>query len=140
MIYSRWRPDKGGYDYFESAERLGMGDDLPTPKLGVGTSLGVASTDIGRTPGGALRSVGSGPIARGSILPMSRAGLTGLGYTFDATTPFGLVTALGVGAVAGAGLALIRGKRVQTYAARGAVLVPLYALGWRWWQSRTGSA
>lgn len=140
MIYSRWRPDRGGYDYFESAERLGIGDDLPTPTLPGGTHLGVPSTDAGRVPGGALRRVGSGPVARGSILPLSRAGLTGLGLTFDATSPAGLLAALGVGAAAGAGIALVRGgNRVQQYATRGAVLAPLYALAVHWWQRRSAA-
>lgn len=81
MIYSRWRPDVGGYDYFESAERRGLGDDLPVPKLYGGTAIGVASTDIGRPSPGALRPAGSGPVAKGSILPLSRQGLSG---TFEA--------------------------------------------------------
>lgn len=76
-IYSRWKPDVGGYEYFESTERLGLGDDLAVPKLPRGTAIGVASTDIGRTAPGPLRPVGSGKAARGSILPISRAGLSG---------------------------------------------------------------
>lgn len=76
MIYSRWRPDRGGYDYFESAERAGLGDDMAVPDMPMGTSIGVASTDIGRSPGASVRAVGSGAEARGSVMPMSRAGLS----------------------------------------------------------------
>jgi hypothetical protein len=78
MIYSRWRPDVGGYEYFESTERRGLGDDLPMPKLPAGTAIGVASTDIGRPAPGALRPAGSGPVPKGSILPLSREGLSGV--------------------------------------------------------------
>lgn len=87
MIYSRWRPDTGGYDYFASAERRGLGDDLPVPKLPAGTAIGVASTDIGRPPPPGMKHVGSGPVARGSVMPMSRAGLSGVG-------PFGPLSML----------------------------------------------
>lgn len=100
MMYSRWRPDRGGYDYFASAERRGLGDDLPVPKLPPGTAIGVASTDIGRPPPGDLRPAGSGAVAKGSILPLSRAGLSG---TFDALNwlpGWVTVAALGVAAVA----------------------------------------
>jgi hypothetical protein len=79
MIYSRWRPDRGGYDYYESDERFGLGDDLPVPSLPAGTSIGVASVDAGRRPSKATVAAGSGPLARGMILPTSRAGLEGVG-------------------------------------------------------------
>lgn len=77
MMYSRWRPDTGGYDYFEGSERVGLGDDLPVPKLPVGTNIGVASTDIGRSASSGLRPAGSGQTPRGSIMPLSRQGLSG---------------------------------------------------------------
>ena len=84
MIYSRWRPDTGGYDVFEAAqERRGLGDDLPIPALPAATSLGVPSTECGRQPQGPIRHVGSSPIARGSIMPISRAGLSGVGVNFS---------------------------------------------------------
>lgn len=77
MIYSRWRPDKGGYDYYETAERRGMGDDLPVPRLQARSPIGVASTSIGRVPNGPVKAVGSGELARGSIMPLDRSGLSG---------------------------------------------------------------
>jgi hypothetical protein len=79
VIYSRWRPDRGGYDYFESPERRGLGDDLPAPRMLGGTQLGIASTEAGRRPPGGMRHVGAGALPRGSILPLSRAGLSGFG-------------------------------------------------------------
>ena len=80
MIYSRWRPDKGGYDYFESGERYGLGDDLPVPKLPGSSSIGVSSVTAGRMPkNGVLTPAGSGPNARGAIMPTDRSGLQGLG-------------------------------------------------------------
>lgn len=82
MIYSRWRPDTGGFDYFESSERFGLGDDLPVPSLPRGTAIGVSSVLCGRTPrSGSLSPVGSGPAARGVIMPTSRAGLSGGGLS-----------------------------------------------------------
>ncbi len=102
MIYSRWRPDVGGYDYFESTERRGLGDDLPTPLLPAGTAIGVASTDIGRSPPAGLRAAGSGPTAHGSILPLSRAGLSGalgaIGSSF--TWPLAAAAGLALGVIA----------------------------------------
>ncbi len=96
MIYSAWRPDRGGYDYYESSARLGMGDDFPVPTLPLGTSIGVASTDIGRSASGARRA-GSGQFARGSIMPLSRAGL-GLGaLNFGLALPSALVMAVAFG-------------------------------------------
>lgn len=84
MIYSSWRPDSGGYDYFETAERRGFGDDLPIPNLRARSPIGVASTSIGRTPGGPLRAAGSGELARGSIMPLSKARLNGVAGGDDA--------------------------------------------------------
>lgn len=78
MIYSRWLPDKGGYEYFETSERLGLADDLPVPKVSFG-EIGAASTSSGRPlPLGAKR-IGYGKLARGSIVPFERKGLMGLG-------------------------------------------------------------
>lgn len=110
MYYSRFRPDSGGYDYFTAEERRGLGDDMPIPKLPRGTAIGVASTDIGRTPSGPLRPAGSGPVARGSILPVSRAGLSG---TFDVISMLpAWVTWVALGGLAGVVLWEVqRGKR-----------------------------
>ncbi len=101
MIYSRWRPDLGGYDYFETATRLGLGDDPPVPSLPRGTDIGVASTDIGRSvAGGALRHVGTGPTARGSILPISREGLSGFTDVAASVPLWAAVGVFGVGVAA----------------------------------------
>lgn len=79
MIYSRWRPDKGGYDYYRTGERRGMGDDLPHPRFPVTFGgIGVASVDCGRQPEGNMRPAGSGSEARGMLLPVSRSGLSGM--------------------------------------------------------------
>lgn len=95
MIYSRWRPDQGGYDYFESAERRGLGNDMPIPRLLGGTRLGVPSTEIGRKPPGSVRYVGRGPLARGAIMPMEKLGLSGaLGLV--AQVPSWVLLAVGV--------------------------------------------
>lgn len=86
MIFSRWRPDTGGYDYFDSpSTRYGLGDDLPVPHPPKATSLGAASTDIGREIPPDARLIGSGPTARGMIAPMNKSGLTGLGFDWGGT-------------------------------------------------------
>lgn len=100
MIWSRWRPDRGGYDYFESADRYGLGDDLPTPRLSGGTEIGVPSTEIGRRAPSPMRRVGSGDTARGSLLPMSRAGLHGVGAILGLPSVW---TALGAAALVAVG-------------------------------------
>lgn len=109
MIYSRWKPDTGGFDYFEASERYGMGDDLPVPKLSGGSSIGVTSIGAGRLPKkGELRFIGSGQVARGSIMPTSREGLSGLGF-LDTVSSW---TALLLGVVAGlVGSQLIERRR-----------------------------
>lgn len=79
MIYSRWRPDTGGYDYYQTAERRGLGDDLPVPRTGFSSNaIGTASVSIGRRPQGSLHKSGSGELAKGMVLPSSKAGLSGL--------------------------------------------------------------
>lgn len=99
MIYSQWRPDKGGYDYFESGERFGLGDDLPAPKLSGTSEIGVSSITAGRLPkDGALVPAGSGPIARGMIMPTDRTGLQGLGVL----SSMGTWTLVGLSALVGA--------------------------------------
>lgn len=76
-MYSKWRPDTGGYDYFESSERVGLGDDLPVPSLPMAGPIGVPSTDIGRAARGELTPKGNGPVAMGAVMPVSRDGLSG---------------------------------------------------------------
>ncbi len=108
MIYSRFRPDKGGYDYFESPERFGLGDDLPTPSLPGGTAIGVPSVTAGRVPPKAgLRAVGSGKEARGMIMPTDRTGLEGIG----ALAMPNIWVSMGVGVVLGAAFYYAAKKR-----------------------------
>ena len=101
MIYSRWRPDTGGYDYFETAERYGLADDLPAPSIGGMSPIGISSLKCGRPIPTGARSVGSGRFAKGVIAPVSRAGLSGTLAGFGSPTPSGLIigsffTVLGV--------------------------------------------
>lgn len=69
MIYSRWDPATGAYDYYESADRIGLNDDLPIPKMPAPTKLGVPSVECGRPLPRGARHIGSGENARGSIVP-----------------------------------------------------------------------
>jgi hypothetical protein len=78
MLYSRWRPHSGDYEYFESSEQVPLADDLPVPKLLGGTAIGVSSLVAGRKmPSGSVYR-GTGPHARGMIVP-SGASSSGLG-------------------------------------------------------------
>jgi hypothetical protein len=100
MIYSRWRPDTGGYDYYDVAERRGLGDDLPVPRRGFSAHpIGTASVKLGRVPSGKLREVGSGAEARGMVLPTSAAGLASLPLV-DRLGPFVIGTLAFFGGVA----------------------------------------
>lgn len=69
MIYSRWDPATGQFDYFESTERFGLNDDLPIPKMPPPTKLGVPSVECGRPMPRDARRVGSGVLAQGSVVP-----------------------------------------------------------------------
>lgn len=89
MIYSRWRPD-GGYDYYQTDQRHGIGDDLPVPQLYVVNSIGVPSTTAGRTMPSSARPVGRGSVARGLIAPLDRSGI-GLGAFNSSVGDFGLL-------------------------------------------------
>jgi len=107
LIFSRWRPDTGGYDYLDSpSTRYGLGDDLPVPRLTNTTNLGVASTDIGRPIPSDAKLVGSGPLARGMVAPMNKSGLMGLGLDWS-TSP---VMKFGAAVLAGLGLGFLIGK------------------------------
>ena len=79
MRYSQWLPDRGGYAYYETSERRGLGDDLPIPQLKQISDIGVASTDVGRAMPLGAKLVGYGAVAVGSIVPLDRSGLSGLG-------------------------------------------------------------
>lgn len=98
MIYSKWQPDTGRYDYYESNERHPLGEDLPTPRLPMGTAIGVPSTEAGRALPLHARRVGSGAEARGVVTPMNRSGTLGLGLF---ALPFGVrdVGLIALGAV-----------------------------------------
>ncbi len=98
MVYSEWLPDRGGYRYLEVAERRGLGDDLPIPKLKQRSPIGVPSTEAGRPLPLGAKIVGYGPIAKGSVVPLDRSGLAG------GTVTSGGNMALTVLALAGLGL------------------------------------
>jgi len=95
LIYSRWLPDRGGYEYYSSSERRGLGDDMPIPRLIAANHLGVPSIEAGRSSVGALRRVGIGSVAKGAILPMSRRGLSGV-TTLLESVPTWILIASGI--------------------------------------------
>jgi len=70
VIYSRWQPDTGGYEYLEVPGGHNINDDLPTPVLTPASKIGVPSIEAGRpVPAGAV-VVGEGDEARGIICPV----------------------------------------------------------------------
>lgn len=101
MIFSRWRPDTGGYDYFDSpSTRIGLGDDLPVPRLSPIHALGVCSTDIGRPLPSDATPVGSGALAKGMVAPMGKVGGTlgsALGVFTNAPAAVWILVAAAVG-------------------------------------------
>lgn len=100
MIYSSWIPDRGGYAYYETPERLGLSDDLSVPRLRQTSTIGVASTSIGRPMPLSGKIVGYGPLARGSVMPLDRSGLSGAPGTAGQTALlFVLGTASFIGSV-----------------------------------------
>lgn len=106
MIFSRWRPDTGGYDYFDSpSTRYGLGDDLPVPRLPRTSDIGSASTEIGRVLPMDAVPAGSGPLARGMIIAMDKTGLKGLGMDFLSPG-----VQLGAAVLVGLGLGFVIGK------------------------------
>ncbi len=103
MIFSRWRPDRGGYDYFDSPSlRVGLGDDLPIPSLRNTTELGVASTDVGRPLPADAVIIGEGAAARGMIAPMDTSTLQGVDFTSPTSKlVMAVIAALGLGYLIG---------------------------------------
>lgn len=95
MIYSQWQPDRGTYRYLEARERRGLGDDLPTPALPLGTSIGVPSVDAGRKAPAGVRVVGQGEQPLGSVTPASKRGLAGVSGMLDVMPVWGWL-ALGI--------------------------------------------
>lgn len=84
MIYSKWRPSTGGYDYFEAkGQDIPLGNDLPVPRLSGGTRIGVASIEAGRPVPSGARKAGSGALAKGLVAP-TRSGALG---TLQASVP-----------------------------------------------------
>jgi len=69
-IYSRWRPDSGGYDYFVAPGSVNINDDLPTPELDPATKIGVPSIEAGRPVPSGARAAGSGDEAIGLVAPV----------------------------------------------------------------------
>src|SRR5262245_23051666 len=78
LLYSKWIPDRGGYAYYETSERRGLGDDLPIPSVTPVNAIGAPSTEVGRTLPLGAKLVGYGPLARGSVVHLDRSGLSGM--------------------------------------------------------------
>lgn len=85
MIYSRFDPVMGEYDYFEGGDPLAaINDDLPVPNMprpvdGMGAEIGLPSVELGRRlPSGATH-VGRGQFAEGHVTPPSSVRLGGTG-------------------------------------------------------------
>lgn len=73
MIYSRWRPEGDGYDYFRDDSLHNINDDLPTPQLRDASVLGVPSIESGMPIPAGAQAVGHGAAAVGLIAPVDEA-------------------------------------------------------------------
>lgn len=99
MLYSVFRPEKGGYDYFETPELMAINADMPAPKLPSETNgVGVPAMEAGRPLPSGAKPVGSGWHARG-VIAREGSGLLGLGSVSDVVASPWLWLALGIGAI-----------------------------------------
>jgi hypothetical protein len=73
MIYSRWKPDTGGFEYLEVPGGHNINDDLPTPELRPATKIGVPSIEAGRPVPAGAQVIGEGDEAVGVIAPVDQA-------------------------------------------------------------------
>ena len=87
MLYSRFDPVAGHYDYYEAGSPLAaLNDDLPVPAMprkvaGKGHAIGLPSVECGRPiPAGATH-VGTGQFAEGHIAPPAGVRLEGTSVT-----------------------------------------------------------
>lgn len=71
MIYSEWKPDTGGFIYYEANEAQNINDDLPAPELRAASKIGVPSIEAGRPLPSGARVVGEGDVAVGMIAPVN---------------------------------------------------------------------
>jgi hypothetical protein len=101
MIFSAWNPD-GGYDYYMSEQRHGIGDDLPdVPMPAPINDIGVPAQDVGRRIPYGTKLVGRGSTPKGLIAPMARGqvkGISGtsLGSVLEGGSLWGLAVAGGL--------------------------------------------
>lgn len=97
IVYSRWDPAHGTYDYFQADQSPGLNDDLPVPSLPPSTELGVPSTDCGRPIPSGAEYVGTGEWAVGMIaIP---AGVDQLGLSEQPLNTRSMLWLLGAGAL-----------------------------------------
>ena len=110
MIFSVWNPD-GGYDYYETNQRHGIGDDLPNVHMPQEINdIGVPSQDVGRRLPGDARKIGHGTEPKGVMAPMDRGQVKGLkGVALSGGEMGGAINILVMGALVWAGY--VWGKR-----------------------------
>lgn len=89
LIYSRWRPDEGGYDYFQSSLRQNINDDLPAPEL-VASKIGVPSIEAGRPIPRDSVPIGSGELAVGLVAPVDGSRIVRRTRSLGGSDPMGV--------------------------------------------------
>lgn len=67
MKYSRWIPDRGGYEVFEDGRRLDLGNDVERPVLRASSPIGASSVVAGRPLSRGARRVGTSPVPLGMV-------------------------------------------------------------------------
>jgi len=110
LLYSRWRPDGSGYDYFEAPGFAALGNDLPNPVMPSPTQLGVPSVEVGHRIPGMARRVGRGPQAVGIVAPMDTSRLA-FGLGSDAM--FYVIVGAGFVGLAWGATELLRSRRAS---------------------------
>ena len=107
MIYSEWKPDTGGFIYYEADETQNINDDLPAPDLRSASKIGVPSIEAGRPLPGGTKVVGEGDVAVGIIAPVHPSRIVRRTRSLAGESVSGAVQMQSLWVAAGAGAILI---------------------------------
>jgi hypothetical protein len=102
VIYSRWRPEGDGYDYFRDSSLHNVNDDLPTPQLRDASVLGVPSIEAGVPIPDGAEAAGHGEVPVGVVAPVDETRVVRRTRSLAGITeasPWLPVAALGVAAL-----------------------------------------
>ncbi len=96
--FSQWQPD-GSYRYYDAPGHMApLGDDMPSVHAVEVNGIGFPSSEYGQKLPTGARYAGTGPEAKGIVVPMDHSRLSGV-PSFTASPVFWML--LGGGIVAG---------------------------------------